>query len=304
MTVIRIEQVLLSGQGGQFHILARSPGFDDGWLKSLHEICTRFGDNPPGSRFPGCLLAQPLAIRQVAVIQVADGNSLTPLQAGLAFHALVLPKRDYDLIGDPFVMIERFGAPRQAGGELPSLTLTEEDIPVRTLEDVRNILKRREGPLLLGAAQAVVDGARLVFERPGPEPELLAGLWLLLPSSTRSHLWPATFALNNALSFDVVVARARPGDEYFGYMTEVQAAEYPEGAYERGLQIAAETGDEGELAALWARRSRAQTFRLGIFLLVAVVCLAFAMRLFNASLHPPPGPPRSTPHAKSAPGTP
>jgi hypothetical protein len=239
----------------------------------------------------------------VVVIQVADGSLLLSPQEGLAFRGLVISRRAYDLIGDPFVIGASFPASWQSTGQLPALAWPEGDIPVRTLEDVRRVLKSQDGPVLLGAAQAVVDGARLVFERHDPASDLLAGLWMLLPSSTRSRLWPATFALNNALNFDVVVARAPVGDRYPGYMTEAQAAEYPEGAYERSLQIAAETGDEGELAALWARRSRAQTFRLGIFLLVAVVVLAFAMRLFNASLSQPPGPPRSGPNAKSAAGT-
>ena len=57
------------------------------------------------------------------------------------------------------------------------------------------------------------------------------------------------------------------------YVNEEQAADYPEGRYELNLQIAAEAGDQRELDALFARRSRAEILRLGVLILVGVVAL-------------------------------
>src|SRR5262249_37683008 len=133
----------------------------------------------------------------------------------------------------------------------------------------------------LGGVQALVDGGRLVFERPAPATELLRSLWMLLPHSTRNQLWPASFAFGNALHFDVLVVPRAVGDDYEGYLTEEQTGDYPQGRYELGLQIAAEAGDQRELDALFARRSRAQTFRLGLVLLVGVIVLLLIAKLLR-----------------------
>ena len=110
-------------------------------------------------------------------------------------------------------------------------------------------LANAESPALLGGAQILVDGGKVVFVRRAPDPGLIRGLWTLLPSRTRSELWPATFAYSNALRFDAVVV-PRPGIEDFtSYTTEEQAADYPAGRYELSLQTAAESGDQAGLDA-------------------------------------------------------
>jgi len=79
------------------------------------------------------------------------------------------------------------------------------------------------------------------------------------------------------------VVTSRPNREaYDGYLTEEQAADYPQGRYELSLQTAAEAGDQGELDALFARRSRAQTWRLGWLLLAVMVVLLVVMSLVNS----------------------
>jgi len=134
--------------------------------------------------------------------------------------------------------------------------------------------------------QALVDGGRLVFERPAPATELVRNFWLLLPQSVRCALWPASFAFGNALHFDVVVVPRAEPEQFAGYVTEEQAGDYPQGYYEHNLQIAAEAGDERELAALFARRSRRETWKLGILLFVICSVLVVA----GAWLMPKPAP--------------
>jgi hypothetical protein len=277
MAPISLEQALYGSQDtGGYRFLARSPGFVDEWLPEAQRICTAFGERPVGVACPACVFAQPLDRRHVAVVQVADqGHDDAGRPGALGFHLVVLSRRDYaDLGGDPFLLAERFPPNWSARGELPSLEWQEGPPTPRTVAQVQDVLKRvPDGPSLLGGSQALVDGGRLVFQRPAPDTELLRSLWTLLPTSTRSLLWPASFAFSNTLSFDAVVAPHARSPEYAGYLTEDQAAEYPEGRYEYSLQVAAEAGDQHELDILFARRSRAETWRLGLILLGLLIIL-------------------------------
>jgi hypothetical protein len=285
-----IEQALFEEhEGSPYPCRARSQGFVDAWLPEAQRWCAGFGERPPGGTCPSCVFARPLDSDHVAVVQVADQGA-DPVQrpATLAFRLLVLPRRAYEALGgDPFAIADRFPAPWSARGDLPALAWPEERIPSRTVLDVQRVLQRTpEGPSLLGGAQALVDGSRLVFERPTPDDDLVRGLWTLLPTSTRCRLWPAGFAFGNRLGFDMLVVPHAAGPEYAGYLGEEQAAEYPEGRYELSLQIAAEAGDQKTLDALFARRSRAETWRLGLTLLGLLVVVFVA----SNALGPPPEP--------------
>jgi len=201
----------------------------------------------------------------------------------------------------------------QAGGqvapELPALTIPAQPLPPRPVADVQQVLKRvkagafrededpeaagltvenAESPALLGGVQILVDGGKLVFVRPAPDQGLIRGLWTLLPDRLRSELWPATFAFSNALGFDaLVVPIVKAGTEdYGGYLTEEQAADYPAGRYELNLQTAAESGDQAALDALLGRRGSRETLRLAIAM---VVVLSIALLLLRSwSPVPPP----------------
>jgi hypothetical protein len=284
MPEILIEQALYGGQGiGGYRFLAQSPGFLEDWLPEAQRICTAFGERPAGVACPGCIFAQPFGKRHVVVVQVADqGTDDSDRPGTLAFRLLVLSRPDFSALGgDPFLVADRFPPPWHARKELPQLTWPADPLPERTLDEVQRVLKSPESPVLLGGAQALVDGGRLVFERPAPAAELVRSFWLLLPTNVRCFLWPASFAFGNALRFDlVVVPRAEP-EEFAGYVTEEQAGDYPQGYYEHNLQIAAEAGDERDVQALFARRSRQETWKLGIllFAICSVLVLAAAWLL-------------------------
>jgi hypothetical protein len=219
---------------------------------------------------------------------------------------LVLPRNVYvRLIGDPFAVADRFPPPWDQRGDLPALFWPAQPLPQRTVEEVQKVLQRTTGPVLmngsqapvlLGSAQALVDGGKLVYERPGPDTDLLRGLWTLLPHSTRCQLWPASFAFGNTLGFDALVVRRAMGDEYTGYLNEEQAADYPEGRYELNLQIAAESGDQRSLNALFNRRSSSQTLRLAAVILVLFIVLALFMKIVlnRPSAPTPPTAPATT----------
>lgn len=278
MAGLVLEQAVFRGPGpGRYKLLALSPGFHEAWQSEAVRLCDGFGERPAGVSCPGCVFAQPLGKKHVAVVQVAD-----QLNGELGFHFLVIPRVAYrDLGGDPFFLAGRVAPPWNETGPLLALDWSNELIPARAMEHVQRILQREDGPNLLGASQALVDGGRLVFVRPTPETGLLRDLWALLPTSTRAELWPASFAFGNALGFHALATPRAEGPEFSGYLTEEQAGDYPEGRYELALQFAAEAGDQRELERLFARRSRAETFRLGVMILAASVVLLFILALIK-----------------------
>jgi hypothetical protein len=290
MEQIQIEQALYGGQApGGYRFLAQSSGFREEWLPATEQLCTAFGERPAGVACPAAVFAQPFAPQHVAIVQVADqGQDDAGRPGALAFRLLFLKVQDYtNLGGDPFLIADRFPPPWHQRGELPVLTWPSEPLPRRTVAEVQRVLQPpEESPLLLGAAQALVDGGKLVLERPGPAPALVRGLWSLLPYSTRCRIWPASFVFSNALGFDVAVVPQAVPEEFPNYLTEQQAGDYPEGHYELNLQIAAEAGDQRELDLLFARRSQQDTWKLGWWLLGMAVVLVVVGNLLLPALFP------------------
>jgi hypothetical protein len=290
MSAIAIEQAIYGNpERGGFRFLARSPGFVDDWLPLAEKMSSGFGDRPAGLACPGCVFAQPFGPRHIAVVQAADlGSDDADRPGALGFRFLVLSRRDYtDLTGDPFLLAERFPPNWSARGDLPALSWPHDSPPGRrTVAQVQAALQNGDSPTLLGGAQALIDAGRLVFERPAPATDLLRRLWILLPVSSRAHLWPASFAFGNALKFDVLVVPRADPENYADYIREEQAGDYPEGRYELALQIAAEAGDQRELDALFARRSSTQMLRLALVLLTVMAVLAVVMNLWTTSPRP------------------
>lgn len=289
-----IEQALyLRPDGGEPRCQARSAGFRDEWQPEAERLCVEFGVRPPGVACPEAVFARPFAKEFVVIAQVADQGAEPPNL--LAFRLLVVPRKAYrEWIADPFAVADRFPPAWHSRGTLPALAWSAELMPPRGVASVQAVLQRPDGPVLLGGVQALVDGARLFFKRPAPEPGLVRGLWTLLPTANRAALWPATFAFGNALGFDVIVVPRAAGNDFANYLTEQQAGDYPQGRYELALQVAAEAGDHAGLQSLLARRSSAQTLRLGWLLVVVAIVLAAGMKLLlpaalpeRKAAHPP-----------------
>ncbi|HLJ92266.1 MAG TPA: hypothetical protein VKU02_03645 [Gemmataceae bacterium] len=295
MPDISIEQALYGFQPGRgYRLLARSPGFLDEWLAPAEHLCVGFGERPPGVVCPASVFAQPFGKRQVTVVQVADqGVDRSGQPNGLAFRLLLLARSDYDRLGgDPFVIADRFPPPWTVRQELPGLSWPGDLPGRRTVEQIQNVLQRPEhGPNLLGGAQILTDGGRLVFESSRSDTELIRDLWTLLPTSARCELWPASFAFGNVLGFHALVVPDASSDPYAGYIRGEHAGDYPEGRYELNLQIAAESGDQAELDALFARRSLKETWRLGLLLLGMCIILAVLANVLIRPVAPRAKPP-------------
>jgi hypothetical protein len=292
-TAIVIEQAIVGARNDRAHgVLAHSPDFANDWHSEAERICEAFGARAEGAACPNAIFVQPFGKERVAVVQVADqGVDAVGRPASLAFRFLVLTRSAYcELSGDPFLIADSFPPYWDVRAQLPTLYLSQDAIRPRTVEQVVQVLKRGDGPILLGSCQALVDGGRLVFERSAPDGELLRSLWTLLPTSTRCGLWPATFVFANRLQLSAVVAPSAAVQEFRDFVTEEQAGNYPEGHYELQVQVAAEAGDQRGLDALFARRSRTETWRLGLILLVALVVLVPFMSWLNSGPAPPLGP--------------
>jgi hypothetical protein len=189
----------------------------------------------------------------------------------------VLPARLYvDLGADPLWIADQLPPPWSARGEVEAVTWTAGPQPKRSVADLKRVLdvEPERTQTLLGGVQILVDGGRLVFVRAGPDEKIVRDLWALLPNSTRAVTWTASFAFGNAHGFDVVVVPQADELSFPRYTREEHAGDYPEGRYELALQSAVEDGDQREVDALLSRRSRGQTMRLAIGLLLVFAVIA------------------------------
>lgn len=272
MVNLQIQQAVYDAAGERW--LAESPEFADDWRAEAERLAADFGDRPAGVDCPGCVFAQPFGPKHVAVVQAADWPTGSQR---LRFRFLVLGHDLYRALGDPFAIADRFLPPWGATGELPALEWPPEPLPPRRVEQVQHALQTGDSQFLLGAAQALLDGGKILLVRPAPDETRLRDLWLLLPDSTRRELWPASFAFRPERFDAVVLPQIEAVPEH--YLTEQQAGDYPEGRYELALQVAAEAGDQRGLDRLFARRSSREALRFAMFLLLAAVVLAIVVRL-------------------------
>jgi hypothetical protein len=265
---LRIAQALLVADARGVRVVAQSDGFD---APEAERVAVLFGKRPPGAACPLAHFACPFGPRRVAVVQVADRPGPND---PLAFRFLVLDRELYRHLGDPFAVADRYPPPWDASGTLPVLEWPHEALPPRTVEQVDAVLKHGDSPLLLGSTQALVDGSRVVVKRPAPDEALLRGLWQLLPDRTRRDLWPASFAFSPELGFHFAAMPDVPPLDPNHFHDEERVRDYPQGGYELSLQIAAEHGDQRELDRLFARRTSAETMRLGLYILGGALVVA------------------------------
>jgi hypothetical protein len=285
-----IEQATYSApDSGGYEHLARSPGFLDNWLSAAKDLCAALGERRAGVACPGCVFAQQFGAGRVAVVQAADQAD------SLGFRLLILPAALYaSLGGDPFYVADQFPPDWRARGELPALEWTAGPPPERTVEAVQKLLNAPHSAVLLGGVQALLDGGRLAFERAAPDPQLLRGLWALLPTGDRCEMWPASFAFSNGGQFHAVVVPDGAAMSFPGVIGEEEAADYPEGRYEWNLQRAAEAGDQRQIDALFGGRKQWGVLRLVFLLLVLLFLNLPFMLMFR------PSPPAKAPMMRPA----
>ena len=170
---------------------------------------------PPDGTCPEALLAQRFA---AGFIVIARFN--WPLM-----HLLVLGRRLYDELHDPFAIAECYTPDWTARGSLPELAWPPAPLPARTVALLDSVLKHGDGPFLLGAA--------LVDRRPhcpatarsrNQDDSRLVGM---LPDAVRRTIWPATFAFGADGGFDLLVLPEIVAAGLPGYLSEEQRTTTP-----------------------------------------------------------------------------
>jgi hypothetical protein len=268
---LRIRQAVVMGDVRGVRVVAQSDDFD---APEAERIAVLFGARPAGVACPLANFACPFGRKSVAVVRVED-------QPGdrLGFRFLVLARDLYEHLGDPFAIADRFALNWSATGHLPDLAWPMEKLPERTLEQLDAILKAGDGALLLGSAQALVDGNRVLLKRDEPAERFIRELWQLLPDRTRCDLWPATFAFSDELGFHAAVGPTLPTPRHgVQVLTEDAIRDYPQSHYELNLQIAIESGDRKGLRKLLARRTADDTIRLGLYILAFALVVAAVLK--------------------------
>jgi hypothetical protein len=274
---LRVQQALLLADARGVRVAAQSDGFD---APKAERIAVLYGRPPAGVACPLAHFAQPFGRRHVAVVQVAERPG------GLGLRFLVLAAELYRHLGDPFAVADHFPPDWSAAGTLPPLEWPPAPLPPRTVAELQDVLRSsdpasEEMALLLGSAQVLVDGGRVVLERREPAEKLLRALWKLLPDKARAELWPASFAFSSDLPFDAAALPELPPDPSGLRHTEDGLKGYPPGNYEHRLQAAVEGAEQRELDALLARRTGADTIRLGLTIIAGVVLIAAVVKFLG-----------------------
>ena len=265
---LRMQQALLVADTRGVKVVARSDDFD---VPEGERIAVLFGQRPAGVPCPLAHFACPVGKKYVAVVTVADRPGPGDL---LGFRFLVLSRDLYQFLGDPFAIADRYPPDWSASGTLPVLMWPMEVLPERTVEQLDAVLKGGDVSLLLGGAQALVDGTRVVLQRPSPDERYFRELWQLLPARNRAEVWPASFAFSDELAFDAVALPALPEKTATAFHTEDGLRDYPSSSYELSLQSAIETRNAGELRRLLARRTSDDTIKLGLMIVAAALLIA------------------------------
>jgi hypothetical protein len=264
---LTIPHALLVADSSGVRVVTRSDDFPEAWDSTAVRMVEGFGPRPDGVSVPAAVAVLPFDKTSTAVIQFADHAG------GLAFRLLILNRKLYDAISDPFAVSEAYPPNWSARDSLPPLRWTPDPTPARTVADVAAVL-HHDGPLLLGATQALVDGGRVALKREAPDDATIRRIWQLLPYSTRNELAVATFAFGTDPRFQFSVTPNPPEKMPFGTLSEENCRDVPEGRYELALQLAAESLNQAEIDRLFLRRSSKDTLKLALLMVgVALVAL-------------------------------
>jgi hypothetical protein len=284
MIEIFIEQAIYyADPHGTYRCQSRSPGFTEQADFDAIRLCSGVSGTGRVETASDSVFAQPLNRDWVMVAQVRGGPDAEARSPGLHIRFLMVPRKAYRLwLGDPFVLADHFPPPWDAR-ELPRLSYRPDLSFDRQVSAIDAVLKRPNADRILAATQALVDGARIALTWDGDTADFMRSVWRLLPFSTRSELWPATLAPSNLLAFDFVAMREVDDETRKRYLMGDQVDLYPAGRYEENLRSALETEDRHHLITLLQRRSRAQTLRLALFLVILATALAIGMRVFITS---------------------
>ena len=263
---LTLSQLLLTHDAAGPRAVAQSAAVTPTLAEAALQAAARYGR--PGV---AALFVVDLSPATVAIVRTAGAPAP-------GFHFLLVGRPLYGLLGDPFEIADRYPPAWSARGELPDREWPAEPLPGRTVAQVSEAFHAGDMPWLLGGAQALLDGGRLVFEGDAPDEDRLRRLWKLLPDRSRADLRPATFAPSLELGFHAAVTPA-VAVVPVNHLTADQTRDYPEGRYELALQVAVESGDQVALDRLFARRTSADVLRLALTIVGVATAAALVAKL-------------------------
>ena len=155
-----------------YDVLAKSPGCRPEWVADVLAACRQFGEAPSGVTPSPCLFATRLASGPWAVVGVEPlGQDDRGRPGALAFHALLIPDRDYRRAGsNPFAFA---GVLRREWSAGASLELRWTDGRGLALPPARPA-----DPRARRIVEALSRGRRVVIESAGPIEALAREVWL------------------------------------------------------------------------------------------------------------------------------
>ncbi len=272
-----ISQALLVAEPNGPMVVAKSADFPFVWEEAAKLTVVRFGTKPADIAVSAELFALPIGKTHVAVVQVIGLPSDV-----LGFRFLILGKPLYGALGDPFAIADRYPPDWDARGELPGLAWPAEPLPSRTVTALQELMKAGDGPFLLGSVQALLDGSRIGLKKGESTTAALRTIWQLLPSKTRSELWPATLVFSDELGFHISAMPDPPAKLPPGCLSEEQVKDYREGRYELHLQIAVEGGDQPGVDRLFARRTSSEVLRLALLMVGGLLLIGLGVKIFTS----------------------
>ncbi len=185
-----------------YAFLAHSPGCRAEWLKDLSAACQRFGERPPGAVEVTSTLALRLPSGPWAIVQAQpQGADDRGRPGAMAFHAILVPHRDYARAGgDPFAYEGLFRS---------SWTAASESEPLGTIrwwppDPPGPHATEPHDPRAEAIAQAIRKGKRVAVESADPIEGLAREVWMRLPPRARRRASLATWAFGNGNRFDML----------------------------------------------------------------------------------------------------
>ena len=172
-------------------------------------------------------------------------------------------------LGDSLAQIRVWSRKQWAWADPCAFAGHDDAEPLPQLAHLVVLLKGPDSAFYLGAAQALVDGARIGLGNANSyDQECItqaAHLWQILPLSVRAERTIALPDPNNVLKADLTAAGPATDN---GIWQSDRLGDYPEGRYEWNLHAAIDQGDLAMVHKLLKRQSPKQVFLMGLLLIL------------------------------------
>lgn len=193
----------------------------------------------------------------------------------LIMVALAKPDFALHFAGDPFRLVRFLGKP-QGDAHLPDGSLVVEaewgDLP--EIAYFQELLKTEDSALLLGGAQALVDGGKIQLGETPQDRFRAENLWNLIPIPVRMERTVVVGDKSGDWPSDLAAAQSLLSQDSW---TAQRLGDYPEGRFEFSLHSAIDLKDEEGVYRLLHRKSPRQVMMMATMLLVGMIIIGFLM---------------------------